>query len=404
MDKKVSIEFSVSDKIEILKNPEYLDSIYKKLKALRITTKLHVKQLKIMLMTLGVSIIGWFFIKDWTIIILIVGVGVAYYHRIKESIITEQEIKQYQLDYIRSQINLDIKFSNTLGLNRYEMEDLIDKEFDKISYDKDNIVVKDERNEFYMLKNTRFIKIYEDEKGRKLERTIFNGSIFVLPFDKALVSSLNEDKTGIQIKPISKLGRLVQDTISSYSKSVFHDIPFSNEELNDVMKMQIERGLLDIDKSKDDLEEELLKLLTTTLEEVFYQINLKYGSFYLKIKNKKLLLAIDKGGLVGKGFLTAYFPTNRCSDYEFSIEKWFHFFYMIGCLQAMRYHIHTFLGINTSLGKEIANEASVYNYLVMNSDLPDKEEINAYNQEFKSRTDLPLFVSDEFINLIKEDL
>lgn len=44
------------------------------------------------------------------------------------------------------------------------MEDLIDKEFDKISYDKDNIVVKDERNEFYMLKNTRFIKIYEMEK------------------------------------------------------------------------------------------------------------------------------------------------------------------------------------------------------------------------------------------------
>lgn len=76
MEKKVSIEFSVSDKIEILKNPEYLDSIYKKLKALRITTKLHVKQLKIMLMTLGVSIIGWFFIKDWIIIILIVGVGV----------------------------------------------------------------------------------------------------------------------------------------------------------------------------------------------------------------------------------------------------------------------------------------------------------------------------------------
>lgn len=125
-----------------------------------------------------------------------------------------------------------------------------------------------------------------DGQTSTTNKTVFNGTYLVVntpPDLKELGIST------VKIDPISKIGRMVQDTVSGLSKT-FQDFSFNTEELNDVMVCRISFLIF---KDRDATEQAVQSILTPRFEEFLYALYKRYGAFHLRISESGVTFAAD---------------------------------------------------------------------------------------------------------------
>lgn len=201
----------------------------------------------------------------------------------------------------------------------------------------------------------------------------------------------------IQISPISKMGRLVQDTLSTISNT-FSDVRFSNEELNDRLVLKTE-GYWNGTKNNEWLGQRF----STNLEEVFYQLYQHYGVFWTRMYRGKIWLAFPEvSGLIfsGEGRLNRYMlPNSSITTENFEPRKWSELFYIIGVMEALTFNVQHMLSNDDVSEMKLASD---FDTLIKNKTDVEKETYSAYHQ-FQTDTHVAKILNDEQVIRYKKE-
>lgn len=234
-------------------------------------------------------------------------------------------------------------------------------------------------------------KRHVNEKGNVSYSTVFDGIVISLD---PMSLSMEYD---IQISPISKMGRLVQDTLSTISNT-FSDVRFSNEELNDRLVLKTE-GYWNGTKNNEWLGQRF----STNLEEVFYQLYQHYGVFWTRMYRGKIWLAFPEvSGLIfsGEGRLNRYMlPNSSITTENFEPRKWSELFYIIGVMEALVFNVQHMLSNDDVSEMKLASD---FDTLIKNKTDVEKETYSAYHQ-FQTDTHVAKILNDEQVIRYKKE-
>lgn len=226
------------------------------------------------------------FVNIWLGIIISV-LGLLLYWFILRKVVNKSYTKE---DIIRTILNdslegdFEVTVENDIQIRKTVISELIEKPIDKVSILPNKLLTHFSRDLCEISEVTAYTETNNGD-GKSHKSTVFDGFVAYMLLDSLVDSGLN-----LQIKPISKVGRMLQDTVSGYS-SKLSDIPFSNEELNDKMKMYVDTSIF----NKSDMDtENVLKVITGTVEELVYKLYKVYGSFYLDIHAGRLLVGLPR--------------------------------------------------------------------------------------------------------------
>lgn len=246
----------------------------------------------------------------------------------------------------------------------------------------------------------------QNSKGQKSDKTVFNGIYISLEpvqdyqdFEKSdgLLNQILQSDLEIQIAPISKIGRLFQDTVSSISGALA-DVRFSNEELNDVLSLKIENLLSRTEKLK-----ELSGKFSTSMEEILYQLYKNYGPFYMKIHKGKISIAFNYASFNlfnnNKSFSQDYLLKESIDEKLISPKKWGHLLYLIGVCEALKFHLLQ-MSVNNLDDKH--KLASDFDNLLTQADL-ESEDLTLLEKEIKQDTQVGFVLSNEVVSQIKQE-
>lgn len=398
-------------RVQIVANEDYLRKMRAMLKYYKATRAWTTNALIFFVLALVWAVFFVFVIKNYLLALLsILLLLVCMYFNNTRQKMPDGEILKEIKDYLDSNgFKIDLQPEDTaVFLNKVDMgefKDLIN------NYSVDEIHISPNRIRFENenIGGTIFEYYAEDiqigPKGQKTRNIVFDGIIISLDrnyeytenkmeTNNTVKKFLEDDFLEIQIAPISKLGRLFQDTVSSISGSLA-DIRFSNEELNDVMSLKTE-NLINKSLKNQQLEEKF----SSRMEEAIYQLYSKYGPFYMKIHKGKIRLAFNSGGLFNKNSLRpSLLPNKRIDENLLSVYRWGHLLYLIGVMENLMFNLSQ---MSDTLIDDKNKLASDFDDLLDMEDLTT-DEIQELDKDTRTQTRVPFVLSDEKLKEIKEE-
>lgn len=385
-------KMSHDERVKIAVDEDYLTQLAKALRYWKASRSLSPKAM-ILFATGLVSAIGILFFTNISLLLIIPAVLllVAFFYQQKRKAVDDTiiwDIVESHYLYKGFNLNMDPVDSDT-DLQMYELSELIDISLDRFR------IVPNRKIEFSTNNGMGYVfqcigeTQSTDEKGNIRYQTVFDGVVIKMT---GHINTTHQSSANIQISPVSKLGRLFQDTISSISNH-FSDVRFSNEDLNEVFVLKTE-GMFD----RADKNEWIAQRFSTNMEEVIYQMYDHYGKFHMRVAGHKIWVAFPSGSFAADilsrsgRFDRFMLPTQALNADNFHPKKWGHLMYVIGLFESMFFHLKEMLG---HVDEHQIQLASDFDYLIKNfADLDDEELRQRFN-EFKKLINVPKILSDE---------
>lgn len=413
-DKKETQELNHQERIEMLSNSIYKERLARRLKYYRLGSVITYKQLVcigLALVTLALMFIHPAFLIGTFICVL----AYLWFGKVVpqssqrlvwgyvDEVLNENgftvDLKdkafKNRIDYTTNQVNMQ-------PLGEYDLQDLLDKDVDRMTTSNQAITFSTSHLRGSIYKQTAETK-HTNEKGQVSYTTFFDGVVIQLE-PLRIEKGWFANELGIQIKPIGKMRRLFQDTISNMSETL-KDIPFGYEEMNDKMLMQIEARWFIKDK---DHEKQAAQLVSKSMEEVLYRLFEQYGPYWLKIKGGKIWIALDQVVDLKEMFSKTkvlkkdYLPTYSMSSSSFDPRKWGHLMYLIGIFEGLHFHLNYHYNAD-SLGDRQLH--SVYGDLTRNFvDVEQDEELKQWVKELDRLAKVPTFASEVMIEKMRKEI
>lgn len=326
------------------------------------------------------------------LIVPIVLLGVAMYlHGTRQGLSDDVVWSVMRAHYQQYGFTIDCApIDNYNQLSLQELGDLINKSLDRHALRDEGIRFETENVGGHIYQYVAEIRKV-DSKGSSYYANVFKG--IVISLDE---SNLSID-VDIQIAPISTVGRLFQDTLSTLS-GTFSDVRFSNETLNDRLVLRTE-GLM----NRFEHNEWLGQRFSSNVEEVLYQLYVHYGVFWLRMYRGKIWLAFPENSALvfsGEGRLNRYMlPDSELSTETFEPRKWAELLYVIGAMESLVFHVREMVAQGHSTELKLASD---FDALIQNKVSLANQDYQTYH-DFQQETRVSKILSDEYVTRYRKE-
>lgn len=264
-----------------------VDALSRLMKHYLLTRVILFEMLVLVIGTLSVFALTLFFVKILWVAILVAAVfALLYCLVVKWTGLKEDPTDMFLTKFFSILTKKNVVCDRTKLIKRELIQDILETDVSKVVMSK------------YLLRN-HYVTVYgvtaydtrKRNDGKTVEDKIFDGYLI-----RAYMSGFDPSFT-LQIKPTSKSARMFTDMITSYSNVKLADIPFAIEELNDKFVMKTDELFL---LRSEQGQEKVIKYVSSTVEEVWYNLYQEFGTCWLQLKNNELWVAVPhKEGMVG---------------------------------------------------------------------------------------------------------